>query len=320
MARVVKRNNKTFAAIAPDNRIPGMLALRSIRRKAQPSLLTLLVLLPGFAGIPPLALPGSLQAEPSCGKGGLPRLHPDDQNWGKVPTALYRGVLQFGPAGGDSGGWIDVPKGYDENRAVPLLIVLPGTVDIGNVMYNAFIEMRDRERDPIWEHAIIVQLNGVGENWVDRRFWKDNTAALTHALKVLPAAYNIDRDRIAIAGWSAGAVFIGNYMTARPRLFSSAFHGVGGGLWGRAGLPAHQGCKLNVRFAIGTKDFMYKQTLSHYQWLKAQGHNATLITAEGEEHHGGVMHDNLLESYRWMIKQTRCGKIVPGSCRAKIPD
>lgn len=282
----------------------GPIRARHSRRLALVALLLLAALVP--------LRPRPLAAEPSCGKGGFPRLDDEDPKFASTPVKFIGGVVLFRTGGYDAPAWYRIPEAYDESKPSPLLIVLPGTVDIGNVLFNAFDDMLREERDPVWKRTIILQLNALGKNWLDGK--KEHTAFLEMVLEKMQGAYNIDRDRIVLAGWSAGAVFLGNFIAARPRTFAASFHGVGGGLWGRGGLPSHAGCKMNAFFAIGTRDFMYKQTRSQVDWLKAQGHNVVLKAEKGKDHDAGVMLMHVRGAYEFIKKQTRCGKIVPGSC------
>lgn len=240
-----------------------------------------------FAGILLLILCGlalhTWAARSSGGSGGSPKA----------------GVLQVGS---DQSTFIRIPNAYDPGRPSPLIIVLHGTVDIGNVYYNMYCDLVERDGSDPWKRTIVVAPMAPTDNWHAAKYARRVRAHIDRVRKTVCRKYNIDLGRIVIAGWSTGAVAIGGLVMHRPNTYMAAVMQEGGGYWGPR-LRGNARFKTAHRFVIGSKDFMLPQTKRHRTALKRAGYPVSWVLGNGLAH-GGARFLAARETWSW-IKRRR---------------
>ena len=223
-------------------------------------------------------------AQPSCGYGG-------SEDSGLLPLGVDRTTYYF------------VPPAYTPDKPAPLIIVLHGTVDVGNALLNMFSDIIGQEKDDLWKRTIVVAPKSPTGIWHESQNYEINSKHIDAILKKVTKDFNIDLNRVIIAGWSTGAVFLGDYIIYHPDVYSAAVYVEGGGYWGPQKPPASK-YKIANRFIIGSKDFMYKQTYQHYQWLKNNKFPVSWDVISNKSHSEAV-YDKGWETWEWIKKQVR---------------
>ncbi|MCB1315993.1 MAG: hypothetical protein KDK27_08570 [Leptospiraceae bacterium] len=252
-----------------------------------------------LAVILPLCFLGLLRpatADPSCGRDGVP----------------INGIAR--PAGMDT--YMYFGPDYSSDTPSPMIIVFHGTVDISNLLFQIYSETIENSTDRIWRNAIVIgpmaQEHGL---WYEgARQYAPEVDAL---LEFMHRHYNIDRDRVYAAGWSAGAVFLGNYSYLRQTVFAGAVFHEGGGLFGVSGAQVSDRCKLPVFFQVGANDFMMPQIERHRSFLAARGHAVVFHAEAGREHGMATWPSSGITPFEWMRNHTLCGSLQPGRCEAQ---
>ncbi|MBN1532664.1 MAG: hypothetical protein JXA20_08385 [Spirochaetes bacterium] len=229
-----------------------------------------------------------------------------------VPIIAQEGARSSGGTGGSPTGgmlmvgdtestFVRIPNKYDPSKPAPMIIVLHGTIDIGNVYFNMYSDLAEKETEEPWNRAIIVAPQSPGDNWHDAKYSAEVNAYLDGVRQEMCRKYNVDLGRIVIAGWSTGAVFIGGYVMRRPGTFMAAVMQEGGGYWG-APLQRTKHHPTAHRFVIGDQDFMMPQTRRHFQRLQEAGYPVSVVVGPGLEHGAAVFLEGR-ETWDWIKRQ-----------------
>jgi phospholipase/carboxylesterase len=122
---------------------------------------------------------------------------PSATQYASAPTGLRALGL-----GGTRDGRLYVPASYDPAHPTPLIILLHGATQSSAMWFGSFGQRAEAL------HTIVLAPDSRARTWdfVLEGFGPD-VAFINHALAVVCARYNVDRRRIALAGFSDGASY-----------------------------------------------------------------------------------------------------------------
>jgi poly(3-hydroxybutyrate) depolymerase len=193
---------------------------------------------------------------------------------------------------GDGTAWqyrISVPE-LPQNTKVPLLINLHWSGD-----YNSYIESMRCLVEPAFKdsgYIIFSPRIGFGENWFAEETRERILAFLDLAIDNWP----IDRNKIAVTGYSLGGTGCWNYALTHDDYFSAAIPMAGAYIADK---------KINIPMAVihGTDDELYDYDLAvgSIDDSIAMGSDIILITAEGRSHQQACLYmPYLMEAAQWL--------------------
>jgi poly(3-hydroxybutyrate) depolymerase len=228
------------------------------------------------AGISGLALPVSLSVAFSVGFAIVFAASP----------AAAEGSRGSGGATGMRKGWpcpgcvTVVPPGYSPDTPAPLFVALHGDEGSTRVvlrLWKAPLEKRG---------YILLALQCPKEKGCQGSFWRwaGDTSFMTAPLDAVEAAYNIDRERIYLSGWSGGSTYMGMSAPSISPRFAALNLNAGG-------IPptdtsACAPCKAPVYYMMGGKNPFAHLAESARDYYKRCGHDVTWDFRKNLDHPG----------------------------------
>lgn len=184
---------------------------------------------------------------------------------------------------------ISVPE-LNSNTNVPLLINLHWAGE-----YNSYIESMRCLVEPAFAdsgYIIFSPRIGFGENW----FAEDTRARILAFLDLAISNWPIDRNKIAVTGYSLGGTGCWNYALTHDDYFSAAIPMAGAYIGDQ---------RITIPMAVihGTEDELYDYDLaiSAVETSRDMGSDITLITAEGRSHQEACLYlPYLMQAAQWL--------------------
>jgi predicted peptidase len=184
---------------------------------------------------------------------------------------------------------ISVPE-LASNTSVPLLINLHWAGE-----YNSYIESMRCLVEPAFKdsgYIIFSPRIGFGENW----FAEESRDRILAFLDLAIANWPIDRNKIAVTGYSLGGTGCWNYALTHDDYFSAAIPMAGAYIADK---------KITIPMAVihGTEDKLYNYDLAigAIETSRAMGSDITIITAEGRSHLEACLYmPYLMDAAEWL--------------------
>ncbi|MCC6750585.1 MAG: hypothetical protein IT371_23185 [Deltaproteobacteria bacterium] len=245
----------------------------------------------GLAVVAQGSLELSARAEGSCGKGGASG--ESQQNLGQ---SYYK---------------VSTPPGYDGTKAVPLWLVLHGDEGSPSTVYPKFFALQQQRGGDFLLVTPKAYLDG-GSWWHTP---DPHIAFLDQVLAKVLADYNVDKDRIYLAGFSGGGSLSTRYGVERQDQFAGMLLLAGGSL-GTSYKPPAGSCKIPARYVMGDVDSLRSINKAHYTLLQGKGHDVVWVTLPGTGHEWQkLLAETVLdEAWAWMKSKTMCGTTKAGPC------
>lgn len=184
---------------------------------------------------------------------------------------------------------ISVPQ-IAPDTDVPLLINLHWAGD-----YNSYIESMRCLVEPAFENSGYIIFSpriGFGENW----FAEDTRTRILKFLDLAIENWPIDRNKIAVTGYSLGGTGSWNYALSHSDYFSAAIPMAGAYI-------ADERITIPVAVIHGTEDDLYDYELAIEAIASSvgMGSDITIITAEGRSHQEACLYlPYLIEAAQWL--------------------
>ncbi|NNE03032.1 MAG: hypothetical protein HKN52_07690 [Eudoraea sp.] len=184
---------------------------------------------------------------------------------------------------------ISVPQ-IAANTDVPLLINLHWAGD-----YNSYIESMRCLVEPAFENSGYIIFSpriGFGENW----FAEDTRTRILEFLDLAIENWPVDRNKIAVTGYSLGGTGSWNYALTHSDYFSAAIPMAGAYI-------ADERIIIPMAVIHGTEDELYDYDLAIGAIASSvsMGSDITIITAEGRSHQEACLYlPYLIEAAQWL--------------------
>jgi predicted esterase len=202
------------------------------------------------------------------------------------------------------------PAGYNHESPTPLLITFHG--DEGDPDY-----VRWKLEDTTMQAGFLM-LNlqcprdlGCGSYegswWRWEAYGNHDNGWVGRQLDEVEAEYNVDRQRILLAGFSGGSSYLSEY----PWPFTMRYAAVvyfGGG-YDPHGVNCQVDCKIPAYFLIGSQDFLLDSATDLKDYLVDCGHDVTWKKIPGVDHQ--IISDKLGEVYTWLAEREHPCRVDP---------
>ncbi len=207
------------------------------------------------------------------------------------------------------------PSGYSSATPVPMLVALHG--DEGDPA--AYIEYAMPEPTARAGYALLAlkcpRDEGCGGSWYQ---WADSgrydPAWLEAQVDLVEHEYNVERNRIYLAGFSGGAYFLASYAPRHTDRFAGVLY-MGGGSGQQDGCPP---CKMPAFFLLGANDGSHlSSSRDTEQFFRGCGHEVQYTTEPGLGHM--IATERLGEVFAWFDARPHMCR-MPAAPPPAMPD
>lgn len=233
-------------------------------------------------------------------------------------------VGSFSRSAGGGTYLIKVPSGYSSSTAMPLLIALHG--DEGDPSLATYMIFDSFFATP-GAYILVTPKASKANQWYHPSYINEHKSFVNAVISDVLGSYNIDLDRVWMAGLSGGSAFLSTYAIDRQDIVAAAMFFKGGGNSSYYAAPAGS-CKFPARFIIGTNDFLLQNAQVTYSFLQGKGHQVIASWDIGELQgisHAEAMNDPAWlaaydKAWTWLKTKTMCGTTTPATCGSPTMD
>jgi predicted esterase len=218
---------------------------------------------------------------------------------------------------------IRVPSTYSPSQPMPLLIAFHGDEGNPEAVYTIWTGVQKEQAQDSFILVTPKAPFGKGSWYGGNEATYEAKIEVTHQngdfinqlIPQLLSLYNVDLDRLWVAGISGGGCFLSYYAILRQDVLAAVVHYMAGCV--REYLPPAQSCKIPARVVEGTADFTYEDTRQYVQKLRDNGHEVAYVELPGQGHE--LDRSTLPATWEWLRTRTLCGTTTPDPDDGGVP-